>query len=162
MRISRIPALAVPLLMLLCFSPETVLAQCFKCGQTTCDEGFHAVAGGEGWATSEQGTHGCLPLTCYADGHRTCEETEEDDFAPEDRLALSSLGGQSAESISYLVNKYPASVLWNETRGAIQILGCGESIIAHVPLTAEQAAPFLPKPSDRPVPNPIPIGRNSP
>lgn len=116
-----------------------VAAVCgFGCSHTSCGGAFEAHevwSSGEGFNGAE---HNCkiVPLGC---GYHNCmaEEQEPQDI---DRLA-DLLPDLSPDEVLALAAR-KASVQINRDRSAIQVFGCNEDVIAHVPMSAEQAAAF--------------------
>ena len=52
-------------------------------------------------------------------------------------LAIGLIEERSPQQIQRLIDRYPGEVTLNSERGAIQIEGCGDRIVAHIPLGAE-------------------------
>lgn len=109
------------------------------CGATNCSSFQHDMWTKEisstGWTG---GIHGCQAGSCEGHGHEECQALLGSSGTAGDALDavwLEARGGD-ARKISHVLRTHPA-VRLNRQRRAVQLLGCGGIVVAHLPLTAE-------------------------
>lgn len=117
-------------------TPDLILAEadlawlssvgCHDCFQ--CDYG-HEFDSNPLPLAGREGTHECEPGSCGV--HGMCDpDMASALMGPDVKATLKAIRGATPEELLALVAKYPHRLRVNQSRRALQLAGCGDSVVA--------------------------------
>jgi hypothetical protein len=124
-------------------SPRPIMASdCVICMMSMCGGNSHVASTAYEFDMNGHGPHGmCLAGGCCVYGYDPCHHPSQcvDQFvdARRDYRSLrKAIDRNDVDAVARFVKRYPDAVVVNESRAALQMLGCdSSSVLAHFPLS---------------------------
>jgi hypothetical protein len=121
-------------------APKQACFACYEWYDATYGMWFHAFSGdpdlGPPYECGGEGCHGDPQGGACSQSHLDCASAAVA-VAQEVRAAAPAAGG---DELKRLLARHAGSLRYNAGRAALQVVGCDEAIVAHIPLERRQVA----------------------